>query len=416
MARKSNSEKTPESTGNLINDLISDTQFSFITENSETTGSLSDKPKVKTPIHAFNDLLGGGLPLGAIIEVYGPNAAGKSSMLYETLGNFQRQYSNGVAFIIDSEASTDDARLRALGVDPSRAPRMGASSLEDGFEQINKILKKMIDNPAYKGFPVMVLWDTIAATPSRAQVKSGDMYAGGMAERARIIKASLTNMFPLVDKQNVLIVLLNQVMSEIGSWRPGLTSGGGHALKHDIHLKLKIDGGKTDFDGVYAIEKHSTLSIEKSKVSPLMNNIPITIDITKGGVINQSASLVEWMTMINPPLFKQASWWEVEPWVYEKYKPVWDKFYELGFSPKFRQKALYDFAEKTPAFQFFLRLIWIDLISERYTLQSEVCKESKSEIENQLKTDLNLSDQDLIRQTVDQLAINTETGEVVEDE
>lgn len=71
---------------------------------------------------------------------------------------------------------------------------------------------------------------TIAATPSRAQIKSGDMYAGGMAERARIIKASLTNMFPLVDKQNVLIVLLNQVMSEIGSWRPGLTSGGGHAL------------------------------------------------------------------------------------------------------------------------------------------------------------------------------------------
>ena len=71
---------------------------------------------------------------------------------------------------------------------------------------------------------------TIAAVPSRAQIKSGDMYAGGMAERARIIKTSLTNMFPLVDKQNVLIVLLNQVMSEIGSWKPGLTSGGGHAL------------------------------------------------------------------------------------------------------------------------------------------------------------------------------------------
>ena len=160
MARVKKDTTTPVvNSDNLISDLIQDTQFEFI--NPATTGSLSDKPKVETPLLVVNDLLGGGLPLGSIIEVYGPNAAGKSSMLYETLGNFQRQYSNGVAFIIDSEASTDDARLRALGVDPTRAPRMGASSLEDGFEQINKILKKMIENPAYKGFPVMVLWDKI---------------------------------------------------------------------------------------------------------------------------------------------------------------------------------------------------------------------------------------------------------------
>ena len=157
MARKS---EEVQSSGNLIADLINGTEFKFIGQDGELgKGSLSDKPKVETPLYALNDLLGGGLPLGAILEVYGPNAAGKSSFMYETLGNFQRQYPNGVAFIIDSEASTDDARLRQLGVDPSRAPRMGASSLEDGFEQINKILKKMVDSPAYKGFPVMILWD-----------------------------------------------------------------------------------------------------------------------------------------------------------------------------------------------------------------------------------------------------------------
>ncbi len=160
MARKSNTkaETIPVDSENLISNLISDTEFNFIDPNTYS-GSLSDKPKVATPLFALNDLLGGGLPLGAILEVYGPNASGKSSFMYETLGNFQKQYPNGVAFIVDSEASTDDARLKALGVDVSRAPRMGASSLEDGFEQINKILKKMLENPAYKGFPVMVLWD-----------------------------------------------------------------------------------------------------------------------------------------------------------------------------------------------------------------------------------------------------------------
>lgn len=51
-----------------------------------------------------------------------------------------------------------------------------------------------------------------------------------MAERARILKSSLMNIFPLIEKQNVLLVLLNQVMAEIGGWRPGVTSAGGNAL------------------------------------------------------------------------------------------------------------------------------------------------------------------------------------------
>lgn len=230
MARGKSAEVVTNS-GDLISDLISGTEFKFIGQDGqEGKGSLSDKPKVETPLYALNDLLGGGLPLGAILEVFGPNAAGKSSMMYETLGNFQRQYPEGVAFIVDSEASTDDSRLRQLGVDPLRAPRMGASSLEDGFEQIIKILKKMTDDARYKKFPVFIIWDTIAATPTRAQLTTGEMYAGGMAERARILKNSLTNIFPLIEKQNVLLVLLNQVMAEIGGWKPGMTSAGGNAL------------------------------------------------------------------------------------------------------------------------------------------------------------------------------------------
>ena len=174
------SVEVSESSENLVKDLIAGSQFKFIgdTEEHAGKGSLSDKPKVETPLYALNDLLGGGLPLGAILEVFGPNASGKSSMMYETLGNFQKQYSNGVAFIIDSEASTDDSRLRQLGVDVSRAPSMGASTLEEGFEQINLILKKMISDDRYKGFPVFIIWDTIASCPSRAQLEAGKMYAG----------------------------------------------------------------------------------------------------------------------------------------------------------------------------------------------------------------------------------------------
>lgn len=390
MAKRSSSQESVESTDSLISNLISGTDFKFIGQDGEEgKGSLSDKLKVETPLYALNDLLGGGLPLGAIMEVFGPNAAGKSSLMYETLGNFQKQYPNGVAFIIDSEASTDDSRLRQLGVDPLRAPRMGAGTLEDGFEQVMKILKKMIDNPSYKGFPVMIIWDTIAATPSRAQAKEGNMYGGGMAEKARILKNSLTTIFPLIEKQNVLLVLLNQVMAEIGGWKPGITSAGGNALKHNVHLRFEVDGGKTQYDGVYATEKYSTLSISKSKVSPILNNIPIIIDITKGGVVNRSGSLVWWMTQINPALFKQAAWWSLEEWVYNKYKVYWDKF--NGLVPHFRQSYLYELAESNENFVDLLRLIWIDLISEKYVLQKEVCKDLRSKIEAQLMLNLGIT-------------------------
>lgn len=417
----------------LVTDLIGGTEFNFIGQNDEKgKGSLSDKPKVETPIYALNDLLGGGLPLGAILEVFGPNAAGKSSIMYETLGNFQKQYPDGVAFIIDSEASTDDSRLRQLGVDPLRAPRMGASSLEDGFEQIIKILKKMSSDSRYTNFPVFIIWDTIAATPTRAQIKTGEMYGGGMAERARILKSSLTNIFPLIEKQNVLLVLLNQVMAEIGGWRPGVTSAGGNALKHDVHMRLQVDGGKTEYDGIYPVSKYSKLSVCKSKVSPIMNDFQIIIDITKGGVVDRAGSLVWWMAGVNPSIFKQASWWSLEDWVYEKYKPYWDKFPEL--CGKFRQTRLYEFARESQDFVDLLQLIWIDMISERYVLQKEVCKDLRNQIEARLMLNLELTYEEVYPQEVEEsseeittnvseetlgelseiLNVDTDTGEVVE--
>lgn len=410
MAKKSKTDIDTTNPNDLINDLIHDSDFKFIKPDS-TIGSISDKNKVKTPIYALNDFLGGGLPLGAILEVYGPNASGKSSLMYQTLGNFQKDYPNGVAFILDSEASTDNYRLSQLGVDVSRVPRMGASTLEDGFEQIISILNKMVNNPIYKDIPVMILWDTVAACPSRSQSESGNMYSGGMAEKARILKTSLNVIFSLVEKQNVLLILLNQVSAEIGGYHPGLTSSGGNALKHDVHLKLNVKGGKTEFDGVFATEKRSTISVEKSKISPIINGIPMIIDIEEGGLINDSASLVDWITQVNPAVFKQAAWWKLEDWVYAKYKIYWDRI--TGFDAQFRQKYLYERASESPELILLLRLIWIDMVSERYTLQREVCKTVRTTIISELDTLLNISENDKT-EIETPLNVDTETGEVYE--
>jgi len=395
MAKKKVSEVSTEQSGELIASLIEGTQFKFLEEGTGK-GSLSDKPKVETPIYALNDLLGGGLPLGAILEVFGPNASGKSSFMYETLGNFQKQYSNGVAFIIDSETSTDDQRLRQLGVDPFRAPRMGAATLEDGFDQINAILKKMSGNKQYDGFPVFILWDTIAACPTRAQLNTGQMYGGGMAERARILKSALMTIFPLIEKQNVLLVLLNQVMAEIGGWRPGVTTAGGNALKHDVHLRLELNGGHTAYDesGVFPIRKYSKLSISKSKISPIMDNFPITIDITKGGVIDREESLAWWMISEGLRIFvKRNGWYEVTDNFISKYRIFWEKF---GMTGRFREGQYYEKAHTDPNFIDFLQLIWLDLISETYALQKSVCEEMRNNVMTRLMMNLSISENDLV--------------------
>lgn len=274
---------------------------------------------------------------------------------------------------------------------------------------------------------------TIAATPTRAQIKTGEMYGGGMAERARILKSSLTNIFPLIEKQNVLLVLLNQVMAEIGGWKPGVTSAGGNALKHDVHMRLEINGGKTQYDGVYAVSKYSTLSVRKSKVSPVMNDFHIIIDITKGGVIDRAGSFVWWMTSVNPSIFKQSSWWSIEDWVYQKYKVYWDKFPDL--CGKFRQAKLYEFADKNPDFVDFLQLIWVDLVSEKYALQREVCASLRDKLESKLMLNLGLTYEDVyppesqqeeiqeietevseetLGELSDILNVDTDTGEVIE--
>lgn len=251
------------------------------------------------------------------------------------------------------------------------------------------------------------------------------MYAGGMAERARILKTALMTIFPLIEKQNVLLVLLNQVMAEIGGWRPGVTSAGGNALRHDIHMRLEISGGKTQYDGVYAVSKYSDISVVKSKVSPIMNDFPIIIDITKGGVIDRAGSFVWWMTKLD--VFKQAAWWEVNGDYYKKYQPYWDKF--GCFYPRFRQSKLYEVAGEDPNFVDFLQLIWLDSISEKYALQAEVCKSLRSEVETRLMMNLGLTYEELhpsnleetqnevgdaLSELSDALNIDTSTGEVSE--
>jgi len=434
--RKSVENVSSEESTNLVASLIEGSSFEFV---SSDKGSLTDRPYVETPIIALNCLLGGGLPLGSLVEVFGPNASGKSSILYETLGNFQKKYPNGVAFIVDTESSTDDTRLRQLGVDPSRAPRTGAPTLEDGFNQITNILTKMANDSRYDGFPVMIMWDTIANSGLRTQINEGADYNRMVAmERARILKYHLMKLFPLIEKLNVLIVLLNQATVDMSGFHPGITSSGGNALQHNIHLRIKVDGGQTEYDGVFPAIKNSKLSLLKSKISPLMNNFRVRIDIRNGGTVNKNTSLTYWM--IDLGLWNNGAWWTWKDEWYQKYKPYIDKFPVFEGNRKFRQVELWDnkLIAGDQNFIKLLSLIWTDLICENYSLQSKVCSHLRTQLIADLMNNLGLTYEDINRQettapeselvsedsqeSVEELlealtgTVDTSTGEIVEGE
>lgn len=141
------------------------------------TKVLNSRKKVHTPIEALNCILGGGLPFGTVAQSYGEPKVGKSTWMYQMMGEFQRQYPSGISAIIDSESSADNDRLTYLGVNINKVLRLPATSIESGFLSLLKMLSNKEDNSKLKDVPVFVVWDTISkglaqdnSTQSRIEV------------------------------------------------------------------------------------------------------------------------------------------------------------------------------------------------------------------------------------------------------
>ena len=120
-------------------DLMKDTEFI----RADTGSLMSARNRVSTPLYVLNCIYGGGVPLGILSEVSGSPGGGKSTFAYQCMGNYQKEYQDGVSVIYDMEASMDSERLKVLGVDPSKVLRLPATSMEDAFGSMFKILNKI---------------------------------------------------------------------------------------------------------------------------------------------------------------------------------------------------------------------------------------------------------------------------------
>ena len=372
----------------FLDDLAEGTKFKRVSE----ARMMHDRPKVRTPLWHMNAILGGGFPLGAMVELYGEPSSGKSSFSYQVIGEFQKQYPQGLAVVVDVESSVDSTRMEYLGCNPENVLRLPADTMQSGFEQVHSMLKKKVKKKQTKNLPVLVVYDTISISPTDAQYDKSDIHAGGMMEQAKLIKGNLSNLLPLIEEQPILFLLLNQITTKKTRYGSSITSGGGYGLKHDIHMKLKFLQNDTEFLGEFAIKAKNAIEIDKSKLCPLSKEMNFVMDIRKGGVIDELESAIEyciaedrniisktsngWYSFLENPSFLDMSYEDLFG------KEVVDKY--IFFKNKRFDPFLEALQEDIEVYSIILTCLMMERFSSVYEYQKEVISSYKEVLLEQL--------------------------------
>ena len=214
---------------------------------------------VSTGSIALDAALGvGGLPRGRIIEIYGPEASGKTTLALHAVAECQKK--GGEAAFIDVEHALDPVYARALGVD---VDSLLVSQPADG-EQALEIMEALIRSGAVD----IVVLDSVAALVPRAEIE-GDMGDAHVGLQARLMSQAMRKLAPVVSQSNCIAVFINQLRLKVGVvyGNPEVTSGG-TALKYYASVRLDVRRTETLKNGTDAVGSHTRVKVVKNKVAP----------------------------------------------------------------------------------------------------------------------------------------------------
>lgn len=252
----------------------------------------------RTGIHALDLILGGGFPLGRIIEVSGTESAGKSTLGWLVAKVFQDM--DGAVIFYDVEATEPVENARKLGVDvdaifrPDPMPDV-VEYIRPSIVQIVTDIKKVAPTA-----PILVLWDSIAATSTLLQWEEGEKgYETRQAKdvtmgaRARAFSDFFSEYTHWLYENNVTLFCINQRRDKIGGWGAKDDSPGGRALKYHAAVRLKLTRGKklTVSDNVIGFECHA--KTEKNKFAPDSRQAELRFSFESGKAFDNFAGLTE---------------------------------------------------------------------------------------------------------------------------
>lgn len=302
-----------------------------ITMLSDPNSSCMVDNWISTGCTILDLIMGGGLPVGRIIECYGDESTGKSLLAAQVAATAQED--GHVVIYIDTESAISIDIMRAVGVDPDKMIYIVLETMEDVFTVMEKAMDSMKERAEDK--TLVIIWDSIAATSTKSEVDD-DYGSSPMAAHARMMSQGLRKIAKRIAKENACAFFLNQTREKIGvMFGDKKDTFGGKALKFYASIRMRLAYSGRIKEGTKVVGVNTRVDITKNKVAIPFRQAELPIYFGEG--VNDAESM--FLYLKKHELVKTAGGWhELDLLDPETHRPI-----ELG---RFRQKGFVDIFEE----------------------------------------------------------------------